>query len=108
MRDGVTVVSSRSGREDLGSNPSPAARFCYNVIMFYEIIGWLGTGAILFAYFLVSTRKIAPNSKAYQLLNLFGAFGVIINSAIHHAIPSVGLNIVWLLIAAYGLLKLVK
>jgi uncharacterized membrane protein HdeD (DUF308 family) len=76
--------------------------------MIYEIIGWLGTMAVLFAYILVSTRKIASNSKQYQLLNLFGALGMIINSVVHHAIPSVGLNTVWLLIAFYTLVKLKK
>lgn len=76
--------------------------------MIYEVIGWLGTLAILSAYFLVSTRKITPNSKQYQFLNLFGALGIIINSVIHQAIPSVGLNIVWLLIAVYALVKLKK
>ncbi len=73
--------------------------------MIYEIIGWGGTGAILLAYLLVSTGKIASSSKKYQLLNLFGAIGIIINSGIHGAIPSVGLNIVWFLIAVYGLIK---
>ncbi|MFA5933259.1 MAG: hypothetical protein WCV81_03260 [Microgenomates group bacterium] len=62
--------------------------------MIYEIIGWIGTGLVLLAYFLVSTRRIAPTSKEYQLINLFGALGIIINSAIHMAIPSVGLNVV--------------
>lgn len=76
--------------------------------MIYEVVGWLGTLGVLLAYFLVSTKKIAPNSKEYQFLNLFGALGIIINSAIHHAIPSVGLNIVWLLIAIYALVKLKK
>ena len=76
--------------------------------MFFEIIGWLGTFAVLLAYFLVSFRKISSNSKEYQLLNLFGAFGIILNSAIHGALPSVGLNITWLLIAALALYKIAK
>jgi hypothetical protein len=76
--------------------------------MFYEIIGWIGTAAILLAYFLVSTGKLSAKSKEYQLLNLLGALGVIINSGIHKAIPSVGLNVVWLTIATYGLLKSFK
>lgn len=76
--------------------------------MIYEVIGWIGTGLVLLAYFLVSTRKIAPTSKEYQLMNLFGALGIIVNSSIHMAIPSVGLNVVWLLIAVYGLVKAVK
>lgn len=76
--------------------------------MIYEIIGWAGSGAILLAYALVSTGKVSSNSKNYQLLNLFGAIGIVINSGIHGAYPSVGLNIVWLLIAVYGLVKIVK
>ncbi len=76
--------------------------------MLYEIIGWIGTGLILLAYFLVSTRRIAPTSKEYQSMNLFGALGIIVNSMIHRAIPSVGLNVVWLLIALFGLIKAVK
>ncbi len=55
--------------------------------MFIEIIGWIGAGGVLLAYLLVSTRKIAPTSKEYQLINLFGALGIIINSAVHVAIP---------------------
>lgn len=76
--------------------------------MIIEIIGWAGTIAILLAYFLVSTKKLSATSKEFQLLNLFGAFGIIINSWFHRAIPSVALNVVWLLIATYALLKMVK
>jgi len=76
--------------------------------MFYEIIGWAGTLAILLAYFLVSFHKISSSSKEYQLLNLFGAVGIVFNSAIHGALPSVGLNIVWFLIALFALYKIAK
>lgn len=76
--------------------------------MIYEIIGWAGTLAILLAYSLVTLHRLESTSKQYQLLNLFGALGIIINSIIHNAIPSVGLNIVWMIIAAYGLVKTVK
>jgi hypothetical protein len=76
--------------------------------MLYEIIGWAGTLAILFAYFLLSFHKISSNSKEYQLLNLFGAMGIIVNSAIHGALPSVALNTAWLIIAMYALYKIIK
>lgn len=76
--------------------------------MIYEVAGWLGTGAILLAYFLLSTGKLASSSKSYQLLNLFGALGILINAAVHSALPSVGLNFVWILIAFYGLIKMFK
>jgi hypothetical protein len=74
-------------------------------IIFYEIIGWTGTMLILLAYLLVSIQKITPVSKTYQLLNLFGAAFVIVNVSFHGAIPSVALNLVWLVVALYGLIK---
>jgi hypothetical protein len=73
--------------------------------MFFEIIGWAGTGVILIAYFLVSTKKLEPTSKIYQFLNLFGAMGVGINSLLHRALPSVGINLAWMLIAIYALVR---
>ena len=76
--------------------------------MIYEIAGWLGTGAILLAYLLNSTKKLSVDDKKYQILNIIGAVGIITNSGYHGAIPSVGLNIVWLLIGAYGLIKVAK
>lgn len=76
--------------------------------MIYEIIGWSGTIAILLAYLFVSSGRLTSNSKEYQLLNLIGAVGIIVNSSIHGAIPSVGLNVIWLLISIYGLGKIVR
>lgn len=76
--------------------------------MIYEIVGWVGTAAILVAYLLNSTKKLSVDDKKYQVLNIVGAIGIIVNSSHHGAIPSVGLNVVWLLIGFYGLLKVAK
>lgn len=71
----------------------------------FEIIGWVGTIAIMVAYWLVSSGKIFPVSKTYQLLNLFGAGFVIVNVAFHSALPSVALNTIWFFVALYGLFR---
>ncbi len=76
--------------------------------MVYEIVGWAGTFVILLAYFLVSTKKLSADDKRYQILNVVGAVGIIINSGVHGTIPSVGLNTAWLLIGLYGLIKVAK
>jgi hypothetical protein len=76
--------------------------------MLYDIIGWGGATLILAAYFLVSTKKLQPTSKEFQLLNLFGAIGIVVNSLHYRAFPSVGLNAVWILIALYVLVKVFK
>lgn len=76
--------------------------------MIYELVGWGGTFAILLAYLLVTTKKLSADDKIYQLLNVIGAAGIIINSSVHGAIPSVGLNTAWFLIGMYGLIKIIK
>lgn len=73
-----------------------------------EILGWTGALLILAAYFLVSTKKVSPTSVTYQLMNLFGAFGVGINVFIKGAYPSLAIEVVWGLIAVYGLYKAFK
>ena len=74
--------------------------------MLIEIIGWIGTILVLGAYLLVSLKKIQSSSYTFQLMNFFGAIGLIINGFFHRAIPSVALNIIWFAIAAYALLKI--
>lgn len=76
--------------------------------MFDDIIGWIGAGLVIMAYFLVSTKKLPPTSVTYQLMNLFGAFGVGINVFVQEAYPSVAIQIAWSLIAIYGLYKTLK
>jgi hypothetical protein len=73
-----------------------------------EILGWLGTFLIVFAYFLVSYKKIQPTSKNYQLLNLFGALGISINVWHHQAWPSFALQIIWGTIALVALYKMAR
>ena len=71
-----------------------------------EIVGWAGAALILLGYALVTSGRITPRSLAYQLMNLFGAIGFIINSGWYGAMPSVALNVVWLAIAVFALLRL--
>lgn len=75
--------------------------------MVYDVIGW-GAILILLAYFLVSTKKLLPTSRTFQLLNLFGAISIVINSLHYQAFPSAGLNAAWTLIALYGLTRSFK
>jgi cell division protein FtsW (lipid II flippase) len=74
--------------------------------MLNEVIGWLGMILIFLAYLLVTLRKISSGSKEYQLLNLFGAIGIAVNSFVHHALPSVILNFFWFVVAIIGLRKI--
>jgi len=70
-----------------------------------QIIGWIGTFLIVFAYFLVSSKGVSGNSKIYQTMNLFGAIGVGFNVFYQQAWPAVTLQIIWGVIAVVALIK---
>ena len=63
---------------------------------------------ILLAYLLVTADKLTGRSPAFQWMNLIGALGFVINSAWHGAIPSASLNIVWMGIAAFALIRIMS
>ena len=73
-----------------------------------EVAGWLGALCIVAAYALITAGKVTPTSVSYQMLNIVGAIGFIVNSGWHGAIPSVALNVVWLGIGFFGLLRYFK
>jgi hypothetical protein len=70
-----------------------------------DILGWSGVAAVLAAYVMVSSKRFEGDSVAYQMLNLVGAGLLIINSSFYGAFPSVGVNIVWVGIAIFTLLR---
>jgi hypothetical protein len=70
---------------------------------FVSIAGWSAALLILGAYSLLSFGKIQARSWVYQLMNIVGAAGFIVNCAYNNAWPSVALNVVWMLIAIYAL-----
>jgi hypothetical protein len=71
-----------------------------------ELAGWLGAGALLGAYVLVSSGRLAARGHVFQLINLAGATGLVINGAWHDAWPSVGLNVVWIAVGLAALTRL--
>ncbi|MEU4512705.1 hypothetical protein AB0G05_24710 [Nonomuraea wenchangensis] len=72
------------------------------------VVGWAGAAALLAAYALVSTGRIPGDGLTYQAMNLFGAVGLMVNSAWSAAWPSAGLNLVWAAIGVVALVKLAK
>lgn len=64
-----------------------------------EVAGWGGAGCLLLAYALLSAGRLAAG-VTFQLLNLAGAAGLLLNGAVHGAWPSAALNLVWLTVGA--------
>lgn len=77
------------------------------MIALSTIAGWVGMILILVAYFLVSSERVSGESYI-QLLNLFGALGIIWNTFEQKAWPAMTLNIAWVVIAIMIILSVNK
>jgi hypothetical protein len=78
------------------------------VSLFVEIFGWAGAAALLTAFY-INSRNIYPaTSKISLWINVFGASGLLTNGIYHGALPSVGLNAVWIFVGASALIKLFR
>ena len=73
-----------------------------------NLIGWAGVALLLFAYWLVSTKRVQGDSIKYQALNIIGALLLILNSFYFGAYPSVGVNIAWVGIAVFTITKAIR
>ena len=67
-----------------------------------DAIGWLGAASLLMAYALVSGGRVDGRGASFQLMNLTGAIGLAVNGIHHHAWPSAGLNVVWIVIGLWA------
>lgn len=68
----------------------------------------MGALLILLAYALLSMGKMSGQSALYQAMNVVGAAGFIVNGWWHGAIPSASLNVIWMLIGGFALLRILK
>lgn len=73
--------------------------------MLIEIAGWTGAVIILAAYGLLSADKLSSRSSTYQWLNIVGAAGFVINSGSKGAYPSAVLNLIWIAIGVFAILR---
>lgn len=74
--------------------------------LFIEVVGWAGALLILAGYALLTSGRVTAKSPLYHWLNVFGAVGFIVNGIANHALPSAGLNIVWLAIGIFALWRI--
>jgi hypothetical protein len=68
-----------------------------------EVIGWAGAALLLGAYALLSAGKVRAESRSYQLMNVLGSAGFIVNSGWYGAYPSAAMNLIWIGIGLYAL-----
>ncbi len=70
-----------------------------------EVIGWTAAALMLLAYLLLTAGRLTSRSALYQWLNVLSGAGFIVNSGWNGAYPSAFINVLWMLIGLYGLLR---
>jgi hypothetical protein len=73
--------------------------------IYIDIIGWLGSACIILAYWMISRGKISSTSIRYQFLNICGSIFLIINTIYYGALPPAALNVMWLIIGIYSIVR---
>jgi predicted membrane protein len=71
----------------------------------FQIIGFIGMLFIVYAYFLLQAQKLEHNSLRFQILNLIGAILLIISLLVHFNLGSFMIEVFWIIITVYGILK---
>lgn len=74
---------------------------------FAELIGWIGSAAILTGYGLLSTGVISGNSILYYCLSGLGGFGLAVITYRHRAYQSFIVNIVFTIFAVIALIRII-
>jgi hypothetical protein len=70
-----------------------------------ETLGWIGSVLIVGAFGLNSLGKIKASSMYYQLANMVGGIFFVVNTYHHKAYPSALVNVIWVFIAGFSLLR---
>lgn len=70
-----------------------------------DVVGWVGAALVLVAYGMVSTGRLHGHSVPYQILNVLGGVGMLINGYARGAFPSAAVNVIWIGIGMYILIR---
>ena len=73
-----------------------------------DLIGTLGVGLILLAYFLNMFSLIKKDGTLYFFINILGAGIAYLAAVLIHFMPFIILEAAWVIVSVVGLLKNVK
>ncbi|PJE76675.1 hypothetical protein COV05_03280 [Candidatus Uhrbacteria bacterium CG10_big_fil_rev_8_21_14_0_10_48_16] len=71
-----------------------------------EFVGWAGVLCILLAYGLLSFEVVESSSVAYHSLNLLGGAGIIVDAVADKNYQPAVLNVAWIGIALFSIIKI--
>ncbi len=70
-----------------------------------DLLGWAGSLLGIAAYWLNSQGKIQAQAFSYQFMNVLAGLFLIINTFYYGAYPSCTVNLLWVFIGSFYLIK---
>lgn len=77
-------------------------------LAWYDWVGLLGTVIILAGFFLLQAGRLAGTGLVYQLINLFGAAGILVSLIGKFNLPVFLLEAAWMAVSLYGIVRSFK
>jgi hypothetical protein len=74
-------------------------------LAWYDIVGIVGVATIVITYFLLQIGRIRSKQLAYSALNAVGALFILVSLWSAFNLPSVVVEVFWLLISLFGIAK---
>jgi hypothetical protein len=71
----------------------------------YDIVGTLGVAIIILTYVLLQIERVRSGQLIYSLLNAVGAALILISLYFDFNLPSVVVEVFWLVISLFGIGK---
>lgn len=68
-----------------------------------DSVGWTGSLLVVGVYALNIAGKLKSTSPLYLWANVVGSIGLAVNTYYMGAYPSSGVNVIWILIALWGI-----
>ena len=71
-----------------------------------DVLGYVGAGLIIVAYFLNQNGRLASDDWRFPALNLGGSAVVLVSLMTNLNLPSVVIEVFWLSISVYGIWRI--
>lgn len=68
-----------------------------------DIIGFMGVGSLVAAYFMISSGRVNGESIKYHGLNILGSMLLLISLYYKFNVSAVAIQIIWITIGSYGI-----
>lgn len=78
-------------------------------ILWHDWVGYVGVAMVLLAFLLLQAHKLHGNGLVYQLMNIFGALGVMLSLIFgSFNAPAFVMEVAWAAVGIYGVLRGVR